>query len=201
MNRRESLLWEAIGTPCPLCGYPMRIGQALDLDHVIPQSKGGRSGPVRVTHDYCNRSRQDREAPVIKARGPRKIRTCVICGQRYWPGYSQQRACSRPCGRELARRNRPPSVRQPPELPVCSECGMTFRRSNRRGPGKTCSPQCRKTRERRRRLEKYVPRPQKTCTCRICGQTFEGTSRRTLCSDKCRARAKYLRRREREGHV
>lgn len=199
MNVRESLLWEAIGLPCPLCGFLMRIGQALDLDHVVPRSRGGEGGPVRITHAQCNRSRQDREAPAIKPRGPRELRQCVICGQRYWPGYSRQRACSRPCGVELARRNRP--VKEPPKLPICSECGDPFRRRGKRGPGKTCSPQCQKDRERRRRLERYVPTPRTLKTCRVCSKIFEppdGRSNRVLCSDRCRARDKYLKRKERE---
>jgi 5-methylcytosine-specific restriction endonuclease McrA len=43
------------GTPCPYCRRPMLPGQALDLDHLIPRSRGGAGGPVRLAHASCNR--------------------------------------------------------------------------------------------------------------------------------------------------
>lgn len=54
---RKALLPYAYGTPCPICGNEMQVGQALDLDHEIPRSLGGVDGPKRMTHASCNRSR------------------------------------------------------------------------------------------------------------------------------------------------
>lgn len=45
------------GTPCGECGRPMWKGtQALDADHVVPRSLGGRLA-TRLLHASCNRSR------------------------------------------------------------------------------------------------------------------------------------------------
>jgi hypothetical protein len=57
-KRRKQLLPLAYGTPCPICGLLMLLGQALDLDHSTPISKGGTEGD-RITHAFCNRSRAD----------------------------------------------------------------------------------------------------------------------------------------------
>ena len=45
----------AYGAPCPMCGYPMARGQALDLDHSIPLVASGRSVGDRIVHAKCNR--------------------------------------------------------------------------------------------------------------------------------------------------
>lgn len=48
---RRSLLAQAYGQPCPLCGLPMVPGQTLDLDHT-PDRAGYRG----IAHASCNRS-------------------------------------------------------------------------------------------------------------------------------------------------
>lgn len=58
-RRRRQLLPLAYGTPCPICGNLMVKGQALDLDHTLPRSRGGVHGD-RITHATCNRSRGNR---------------------------------------------------------------------------------------------------------------------------------------------
>lgn len=56
-KRRAELLPYAYGTPCPLCGHEMHRGEALDLDHTVPLSLGGRGIGDRITHASCNRAR------------------------------------------------------------------------------------------------------------------------------------------------
>lgn len=195
-SQRETLLWEAVGQACPLCGYEMRIGQALDLDHEVPISKGGRGGPVRITHAECNRARQDRDVVAIRARGPREIRACEICAQAYWPSYDRQRCCSRPCGVELQRRNRPSKPPKPEPKPRrCSECDATY---VRHGLALTCSAECGKRRNNRltsaRIMAEYVPRPLVDLMCGECGQPFMGHGNRRYCSEDCRAQVERRRR-------
>jgi hypothetical protein len=54
---RRKLLPLAIGTLCPMCGRVMLEGQALDLDHSVPQRFAGlgRSHGDRIVHRSCNR--------------------------------------------------------------------------------------------------------------------------------------------------
>jgi 5-methylcytosine-specific restriction endonuclease McrA len=49
--REESLCW--------LCGEPARPGDPLEVDHVVPRSKGGLTvrENLRAAHRTCNRSR------------------------------------------------------------------------------------------------------------------------------------------------
>jgi 5-methylcytosine-specific restriction endonuclease McrA len=43
------------GTPCELCGQPMRKKtDKLQYDHVIPRALGGHNGRCRVVHASCN---------------------------------------------------------------------------------------------------------------------------------------------------
>jgi len=41
---------------CPFCQQAMFRRQALDYDHVLPISQGGKDGPRRLSHASCNRS-------------------------------------------------------------------------------------------------------------------------------------------------
>jgi hypothetical protein len=47
---RRALLPYAYGQPCPRCGWPMLIGQPLDLDHT-----DDRAGYLGLSHSSCNR--------------------------------------------------------------------------------------------------------------------------------------------------
>jgi hypothetical protein len=53
-QRRAALLPYAYGRPCPFCHETMYQGQALDLDHSVPVSRGGTAGD-RIAHASCNR--------------------------------------------------------------------------------------------------------------------------------------------------
>lgn len=67
------------GTPCPLCGRPLRYYQALDLDHTVPIALGGRDGPKRLAHARCNRQRGQRlSAQRARARGSRGKQIAAI---------------------------------------------------------------------------------------------------------------------------
>ena len=68
--RREARANFVDGTPCPMCGRPMRVWQSLDLDHTIPVVYGGGSGRTRLTHSYCNR----RAGALIGNRSPKRNR-------------------------------------------------------------------------------------------------------------------------------
>lgn len=199
-TRREELLPAAIGTDCPLCGYEMRIGQALDLDHSVPLADDPASVGDRIVHAECNRKAGARNHRNRQARVPR---TCVICGLEFFPSHSSQRACGRPCGVELRRRNLPPPKQR---IPVqydrqCSEClaAFTTNRSNKF----TCSPECvrdrvvRRVREATRSKAKGInrsvrpdPRPSASRThwshpCRECGGPIPVTGQRGRPAVRC----------------
>ena len=44
------------GTPCAHCGQPMYHTQALQADHTVPRSLGGKVAD-RLLHAWCNMSR------------------------------------------------------------------------------------------------------------------------------------------------
>jgi hypothetical protein len=52
-RRREELLPESYGNPCPLCGLPMLRGQELDLDHSTPYGVDPTSVGDRIVHEVC----------------------------------------------------------------------------------------------------------------------------------------------------
>ncbi len=45
----------AQGYPCGFCGRPILPGEKWDVDHIIPRSQGGTTGPTRPAHATCNR--------------------------------------------------------------------------------------------------------------------------------------------------
>src|SRR6266566_2511439 len=47
---------------CWLCGHPALPSDPLEVDHVVPRSKGGATvrSNLRAAHASCNRSRGDR---------------------------------------------------------------------------------------------------------------------------------------------
>ena len=61
-DRKQAITAMPDGTPCPLCGKPMRKtpaanwdGRPLHYDHVIPRAIArGTKGPMRLTHATCN---------------------------------------------------------------------------------------------------------------------------------------------------
>lgn len=77
--RKSALEMFTDGTPCPLCGRPMRYYQALDLDHTMPIVFGGRDGNRRLVHARCNRSAGQRISALrAKARGNRGAQIAAI---------------------------------------------------------------------------------------------------------------------------
>jgi hypothetical protein len=60
LARKQALAEFRDGTPCPLCGFPMRVWQSLDLNHVVPVKFGGTDGKKELTHRYCNRAEGSR---------------------------------------------------------------------------------------------------------------------------------------------
>lgn len=61
-SARRALLPFAYGSPCPLCGQVMELGQPLDLDHT-----DDRSGYVGMAHARCNRRKGGRKAAARRA--------------------------------------------------------------------------------------------------------------------------------------
>ena len=41
---------------CPLCGEPLRTGKPVNIDHIIPRSRGGDSSKanLQLVHAECN---------------------------------------------------------------------------------------------------------------------------------------------------
>jgi 5-methylcytosine-specific restriction endonuclease McrA len=81
--RREALAALIEGTLCPMCKRPMYLRQKLELDHIIPRSKGGKTTKqnTRLTHKSCNqhagrvlgnRSPKRRGIPNPHSRPPRR---------------------------------------------------------------------------------------------------------------------------------
>ena len=63
----------ANGATCPECGLPLKHGQRLHLDHVVPLSAGGSNRPDnwRILHSACNlrkgsRHPEQRPQPFIR---------------------------------------------------------------------------------------------------------------------------------------
>lgn len=73
MRKRWRLLLWMQGNQCPLCGGPLDVcpqgregPPRLDLDHIVPTSRGGGNGlcNLQITHRWCNsRKGQDEEGP------------------------------------------------------------------------------------------------------------------------------------------
>jgi len=168
-RRREELLPAAIGQACAVCGYEMRIGQALHLDHSDPEAKRRGEPGDRIIHAECNQERRG-----LKGKGPR-YRDCLICGTSYHGHYAGQLTCSRACGIEMKRRNSPPRKHEPrpPALlheRQCSECGTAF--ETYYGQKKTCGPACseaRASRRARQRMRNRTPLPPASAVCVHCG--------------------------------
>ena len=57
-------LVQRYGWVCCICGLPIRSRKDLTVQHVIPQSKGGRTTfeNCRPAHASCNYGMRDREA-------------------------------------------------------------------------------------------------------------------------------------------
>lgn len=53
---------ERDGLQCGLCGGGIDSVQGVDIDHIVPLSRGGGSDPgnLQVTHSSCNRSKGNR---------------------------------------------------------------------------------------------------------------------------------------------
>lgn len=100
IRRREDLLPAAIGQACAVCGYEMRIGQALDLDHSDPIAKAAGEPGDRIIHTECNRS------PRLRTGWSTRDRLCEVCGNPYHATHSVQYTCGRVCGAEFKRRNK-----------------------------------------------------------------------------------------------
>jgi hypothetical protein len=56
VRTREALLPGAYGRPCPRCGLPMLVGQALDLGHSVDLRVDPRARGDRIEHASCNRA-------------------------------------------------------------------------------------------------------------------------------------------------
>lgn len=54
------------GDPCPFCGNGMYLDQELDFDHEVPVALGGKEGPKRLSHAFCNRSAGGKLAAAIR---------------------------------------------------------------------------------------------------------------------------------------
>ena len=183
-RRREELLPAAIGQPCPFCGIEMRIGQALDLDHSSPESKRRGEPGDRIAHALCNRAGRASYGELRSS-----VRNCEICGALFASRSRETRTCSRACGMELKRRNRPPvSVKvRPTYSRRCTECGTDF--TTAYAHQKTCSEPC-----SRRRMHRWQPAPAEPSvgipgTCKDCGVDIPPSGKpgrpKTLCAE-CR---------------
>ena len=68
------------GNGCYICGLPMLFVSEMDIDHVVPRSKGGEDiyDNLRVVHGECNKAKGDKKSAnhldVIAEKARRKIK-------------------------------------------------------------------------------------------------------------------------------
>ena len=54
--RKLRAAWAAtLPTPCCRCGVVVNVGDAWDLDHLVPRAEGGADDRLGVSHAVCNR--------------------------------------------------------------------------------------------------------------------------------------------------
>ena len=134
-------LVDAGGAVCWRCGLPIAPGP-FDLGHDDVDRSVYR-GPEHVG---CNRATSGRRASQPRRWNLSRSRTrgCEICGAEYRANHSGQRTCGRMCGRELRRRNAPPTRKtreRTPLVVVCSVCGQP-------SSSTTCGAECRRVKAR-----------------------------------------------------
>ena len=68
--RKQALAAFRDGDVCGRCHRPMRTGQKLELDHIVPRSQGGETTweNTRLTHKACNQ----RAGCILGNKSPRR---------------------------------------------------------------------------------------------------------------------------------
>lgn len=127
---------------------------------------------------------------------------CVMCGGEFNGRNSRQKTCGAECSRQhRLKRNRENQRKRHatnpekmnasrrrkyvPKMADCVSCGKTF---HKRGPTITCSPECRKDRQRnqKKRNRAHIMRQ-----CVICGKDFRKKNNAKTCGKHC-SRELYL---------
>lgn len=175
--------------------------------------------PGQATCQPCRRMEREARPRVRlpRARQPRLLPTCEVCGAAYRRSYASQRTCGRSCGLGLRRRERrlltcigcgaeftrfrsgdvasfcsttcrPARPARPPKSKFCTECGQPCIRT-------TCSSECAALRVRRQGLARYGRTPEQVDACARCGQPKRRRGR--YCAPCAASAATEMRRRER----
>ncbi len=143
----------------------------------------------------------------------RIVRVCQVCGKHFVKhGGGKGICCSRRCGFEWQRKQRAEiseeaarkreEERATANTRTCDECGRAFTANIT--SSRLCSPQCKRTRLRRREREKYSAWrqtiPLVSIKCKWCGAGFHrrgDETRRVFCSIRCGNRWVETQRRQR----
>ena len=62
-QRRRLRIMQRDGLLCRLCGHPIKGSSDVEMDHIIPRSRGGASDDsnLQIAHGFCNRVKGTRD--------------------------------------------------------------------------------------------------------------------------------------------
>lgn len=172
--------------PCSMCSQlmwrtPSSLPEGQATCHPCRRRRRAEAAPIGPLHGPARPPRSGQH-------GPRKGRTCTVCGDLYDASYGAQQTCGRTCGLTLWRDNTDAWPSSPVTWANCAWCTATFvARSVRRI---TCSVACNKARLRHRRPPKAGHAGQTVTTpCTGCQQpmtyTIPGSGRLPSCCRRC----------------
>ena len=173
---------------------------------VVRGRHGKRFCSVECKSEYYQRpdmkaQRRENNRAYHRRLNPPKVLNCIECKKEFEQTTGGQISCSKECADKRTRRLKSLYARERrlPKFHTCDICGDRFQRID---GGRTCSVECRKHLENRRRQAQY--KRQKDLrdanavhlTCEACGKTFRKKPGPTAsaCSDTCKGelrRRKY----------
>lgn len=119
-------------------------------------------------------------------RKPRYFFACEVCGEASDSWSPRAKFCSADCKRVslntrvLAKTRAKRGIKTQIQ---CSECCVLFERKN--GHVETCSIECKRARTNRLAVNRRLPAPPRTKSCKVCGAEFTAIRAQKMCSPAC----------------